>query len=213
MVTGARHNTIWAIHRWSPKYHQSSRAHRLPRDIVDISGPGSWAPSPPVPRQLDSLYCGHYRLFGQRYCKRHRRPFPPVGCSTVRSIRELEGHRGSVITDSNTELVLGLSQHLSDPSPFPHKNSDTTPSACLSLLDVVHDSLFRSLASGWSVTYAEVIDLYVIDTALSWRHSLIYKNKPLLSISLCFLLSPSPQPLGSSQAGASLRCSSLTAPL
>ena len=66
---------------------------------------------------------------------------------------------------------------------------------------MVRDSLFRSLASGWAVTYAEVIDLYVIDTALAERHSLIYKS--LLSISLCILLSPSPQPLGSSKVGAS----------
>ncbi len=73
---------------------------------------------------------------------------------------------------------------------------------------MVRDSLFHSLASGWAVTYAEVIDLYVIDTALAERNSLIYKT--LLSISLCFLLSPSPKPLGSSQVGPSMSLSDCT---
>jgi hypothetical protein len=100
-------------------------------------------------------------------------------CRAINSIREFEGH--SVITDSNTELVLGLSQHLNDSSSFSHKNSGTTPSVCLSLLDMVRDSLLRSFPNGWSVTDGEIIDLYVIDTVLSWRHS---RKWPILRVQI-----------------------------
>jgi hypothetical protein len=39
----------------------------------------------------------------------------------------------------------------------------------LSFLDVVRDALFRSLASGWAVTYAEVIDLHPTGTLARLR--------------------------------------------